>query len=375
VTEHRDLKRLVRERMARTGEAYTTARRHVMAHVTAHAPAGSPDPGRHRESVLVARLLESAGHTAPHTGEPFTEAMVCGLAGGIGFLYAVFEYRDLPPMVTLVAQHHPDPWAPAALRRAGVAFTEAHHTAPKPALAALRRDLDAGHAVLCTVARGHLPWHGDHPFDADPYPVLVTAGRTGAEVVVDDGAGPPHTVAAGDLAAAWSAHRKGRHHRLTVSRERTGGPDVADAVATTVAHLTGPVLGNAFDVNFGLSGMERFADQLGDDRTRAGWLRRFADPRALATGLARVHGCLERELTAPGATRPLYAAFLDEVGFPPEAGAAYRDAGIRWSRVSAAALTSSTGREEPAVALRRLADLAHDARAAERLAVAVIDNR
>ncbi|GAA0924316.1 hypothetical protein GCM10009558_106020 [Virgisporangium aurantiacum] len=364
MTEHRDLKRLVRERMARTGESYSTARRHVTAR--------QPQRSAHRESALVARLLSDAGQLAPHTGEPFTEAMVCGLAGGIGFLYAVFEYKGLPPLVTLVAQHHPAPWAPAALRRAGVASTEAHSGSPAPATTALRRDLDAGGTVLCTIARGRLPWHPDDPFDADPYPVLVTAG-TGDDIMVDDGTGTPRTLPLETFVTAWSAHRKGRHHRLVVTGERTGDPAVRDAIATTVAHLTGPVLGNAFDVNFGLSGLERFASQLRDERTKTGWARRFADPDALAAGLRRVHDCVERELTAPGATRPLYAEFLDEaatiVDLPPAPADAYREAGARWHRLASAALTASHMRE---TALSRLADLADDVLAAERTAAGVI---
>jgi hypothetical protein len=350
--------------MARTGESYSTARRHVVAR--------KPGKPTHRESALVARLLRDAGQLAPHTGEPFTEAMVCGLAGGIGFLYAVFEYKGLPPLVTLVAQHHPDPWAPAALRRAGVGFTEAHSGSPKPATTALRRDLDAGRTVLCTVARGRLPWHADDPFDADPYPVLVTAAPDGG-LTVDDGTGVDNTVPLDEFVAAWSAHRKGRHHRLVVTGERTGDLAVRDAIATTVAHLTGPVLGNAFDVNFGLSGLERFATQLRDDRTKTGWARRFADPDALAAALRRVHDCVEREYTAPGATRPLYAEFLDEaatiVDLPPGAADAYREAGNRWHGLAAAALTASQTRE---TALSRLADLADDVLAAERAAAGVI---
>lgn len=368
MTEQRDLKRLVRERMARTGESYSTARRHVTNR--------KPHKSTHRESALVARLLRDAGQLAPHTGEPFTEAMVCGLAGGIGFLYAVFEYKGLPPLVTLVAQHHPDPWAPAALRRAGVAFTEAHSGSPAPATTALRRDLDDGRTVLCTIARGRLPWHPDDPFDADPYPVLVTAAPDGTDLVVDDGTGVENTVPVETFVTAWSAHRKGRHHRLVVTGktgERTGDPAVRDAIATTVAHLTGPVLGNAFDVNFGLSGLERFATQLRDERTKTGWARRFADPDALAAGLRRVHDCIERELTAPGATRPLYAEFLDEaatiVDVPPAAGDAYREAGERWHGLASAALTASHEKE---TALSRLADLADDVLAAERTAAGVI---
>src|SRR5690606_12820236 len=59
----------------------------------------------HRESALVQRLLASAG-------VELSEAMACGLGGGIGFMYAVFEYKQAPhPLLTFVTQHHPRPWA------------------------------------------------------------------------------------------------------------------------------------------------------------------------------------------------------------------------------------------------------------------------
>jgi hypothetical protein len=107
---------------------------------------------------------------------------------------------------------------------------------------------------------------------AGPYPVVV-AGRRDDILLVDDHAALPRRISAEDFAAAWSAHRKGRCQRLTVDGSGSE-PDLAeamrDAVATTVAHLTGPVLGNSFDVNMGFSGMARFAEQLRDTRGRTG---------------------------------------------------------------------------------------------------------
>jgi hypothetical protein len=46
---------------------------------------------------------------------------------------------------------------------------------------------------------------------------------------------------------------------------------VRQAIATTIAHLTGPVLGNTFDVNFGFSGMAKLAEQLRDGKGKTGW--------------------------------------------------------------------------------------------------------
>lgn len=352
MTERRALKRLIRERMSRTAESYTTARRQVLAKAgradAPPLPAGIV-PGydtfgveSHRPSALVVHVLR-------HFGAEYGEAMVAGLAGGIGFMYFVFDYTGMPPMMTIVAQHHPEPWAPAALGRLGVPLAAAHSSKPAPALKKLYAELDAGRPVLCTVDQSRLPWHGMPPgYGADPY-VVVVAGREGDSLLVDDEATQPSRIPADRFAEAWSAHRKGRHHMLTP----TGPPAatdlaaaVRDAIATTVAHLTGPVLGNNFDVNFGLSGMAKLAGQLRDGTAKTGWARRFGEPVPLYHGLRRLYECLELQLTAPGATRPLYAEFLTEaVALLPhardvldEAAERFRRSGATWSRLAARAL-------------------------------------
>ena len=378
MTQHRQLKQRVRARMARTGETYSTARRHV---VGLARPGRRPEglvpryeafgADRHRISSLVSHLLTQAGHLAPHTGRPYTEAMVCGLGGGIGFLYAIFEYQGLPPLITIVAQHHPDPWLPAVLDRLGVAATEEHSGKPAPAVEALRAGLGRGEAVWCVVDRTALPWHAGAPaLPTDPYPVVV-AGSDGDTLYVDDIGATPHPIGADDFAAAWTRYKKGRHHRVVLGRP--GDTDlpaaIRSALATTVAHMTGPVLGNNFDANFGLSGMARFAAQLRDTRTRSGCVRRFAEPGAFAWALHRLHECLELEYTAPGATRPIYADFLDEAaGVLGDAGLAdaageFRESGRAWSRL--ADLAAETADADPEVA-----ELAH-----RRIAVAMSQGR
>jgi hypothetical protein len=352
MTEHRTRKRLVRERMARTGESYTTARRHVLAR-TASESATAPLPsgllpgydrfggGQHHESTLLAHVLRQRGITAPHTGEPYTEAMLCGLGGGIGFMVAVFEYKGLPPMLTVVAQHHPEPWAPAVLDRLGCPYQKSHSSSTAAALGALRKELEAGNPVWSTIARSHAATG----IDADAYPVVV-AGRDGETLYLDDVAPAPRGIDEAAFGAAWSAHRKGRHERLTVTGTPTVElPDaIRAAIATTVAHLTGPVLGNAFDANFGISGMSRLAAQLRDRRSKTGWLRRFGTPQTLGVGLARLAECLEVSYTAPAATRPLYADFLDEaaslVRDAPlaEAATMFRASGALWSKLASRAL-------------------------------------
>ena len=338
MTEQRALKKLVRQRMARTGESYTTARRHVMAKA-ARADAPQPPAGvlytefgtdQHHEASLIRHAL----------GSTHDEALIAGLAGGIGFMYFVFEYRGMPPMLTIVAQHHPQPWVPTALERLNVPFTE--EQSGKPRFDRLRAALDDGHPVFCTVDRSRLPWHGLEPGPgSDPYTVVV-AGYRGDTLLVDDESAAPHAIGAEEFGAAWSAHRKGRHRMIVPRGPATGDPDVPGAIRRTAGHLDGPVLGNAFDVNFGFSGMDKLAAKLRDTRTKNGWERRFGLPVPFFHGMSRLHACLETEYTAPSAPRPLYAQFLDGAG-RPEAAALFRESAAGWSRLSALALETVDG--------------------------------
>src|SRR5215216_8087788 len=89
----KDFKRLVRARMGRTGESYTTARARLRPDGDPTRP--GPLRGRHPDTAALTRLLAALGVTGPDGGRPLTEAMALGIAGGIGFAYFVFEYEEL----------------------------------------------------------------------------------------------------------------------------------------------------------------------------------------------------------------------------------------------------------------------------------------
>jgi len=215
-----------------------------------------------------------------------------------------------------------------------------------------------------------------------PYAVAVAGERDGL-LIVDDGGEQARTIARSQFLLAWSRHRKGRHLRFVVD------PPTADmehaqltaavhaAVSTTVAHLTGPVLGHSFDSNFGFSGMRRLAEQLRDTRTKTGWLRRFGSAETFSAGVGRLHECLERTYTAPAATRPLYAAFLDESAAAlgerrlAEAATLFGASGDLWSAIAdrAAEAIDEGSCAAPADLFSALADLVEKARSVEEQAV------
>ncbi len=378
MTKQRSLKRRVRERMERTGETYTTAHRKVTSRRPERREPGLLEsyPGgglaAHRESALVQRLLASAGVQV-------SEAMACGLGGGIGFMYAVFEYKELPhPLLTFVTQHHPRPWIEEVAANLGLELVRETSSAPAAALRKLDSALAAGRPALLTVGRAGLPWHADaSPMEAfDPYTVVV-AGKDGDGYLVDDCGEQVERVSASELATAWGLHKKGRFAVQTLSVPEGGAADlegaVRSAVGTTVAHMTGPVIGNAFDVNFGLSGIEKWVGEVADGRTRKGWRARFGEPEAFAYAMGRVADCFTTQYGSPGATRPIYAEFLREAGAatPLKLGEAAVAADAS-ARLWEAAVEVAESAPDPEAAFAAIADLAGRALAAERTLVTAL---
>ncbi|MCR3747337.1 BtrH N-terminal domain-containing protein [Lentzea californiensis] len=288
MTEQKSFKRLVRARMERTGESYTTARRHVLK--------DARPTGQMHDSWLLREVLD----------DEWSEAMLAGLAGGIGFMYFVFEYKGHAPTMTIVARHHPAPFIPTALMHAGIAHEVTSTTSARKAEQQLR---SADGPVICLLGK-----------EKHPAGVLGTDGDT--VTVHNHGT---HQQPLAEFMASWG---QGKHEMISIGEGR-GEPDVAAAVRMTCEHLTGPVLGNNFDVNFGFSGMGKFAEQL-RDKGKKGWAQRWAGDPALPQ--QRLHDCLEVEYTAPGATRPLYAEFLAEAGLP--GAQEFQESGRLWSEIA-----------------------------------------
>lgn len=94
-----------------------------------------------------------------------------------------------------------------------------------------------------------------------------------------------------------------------------GGPDletgIRQAIEKTCANLTGPVLGNDFDANFGFRGLEKLASEL-RSTARKGWHARFSHPERMFVVLQRLYAGIETEWGSTGGMRLLYADFLDE---------------------------------------------------------------
>ena len=230
-------------------------------------------------------MLEAAGVTAAHDGEPLDEPMVAGLAGGIGFMYFSFSYAGHLPTMTIVPRIHPRPFLAGALERAGIAHRSGDHQRRQgragswtPPSTPAQPDLHRRPRPGC----GHQTW-ADAFAGAAPYDVAV-AGAAGTTCCSTTSVWSRSRSRPRRSRPPAPAHRKSRHRMVVVepgARPVDLVPAIRAALAVTVHDLTEDVMPGNFAGNFGLRGLAKWADAVADRRgPRAGAGCSTAAPRS-----------------------------------------------------------------------------------------------
>ncbi len=65
--------------------------------------------GLHWETGSLRNFLAYKGVQAPHTDQPYSEAMLLGISGGIVMGYYIFNYEGYDPMVRILTRNTFDP--------------------------------------------------------------------------------------------------------------------------------------------------------------------------------------------------------------------------------------------------------------------------
>jgi hypothetical protein len=376
MTRHRDFKALVRERMDKTGERYTAARAQLLGKASA-APSVLAFPGVlpgyrtfggiQSGTAALSNTLSSTGAVSSLDGSPFSETLINGLCGGPGFLYAVFEYKGWPPMLSLALRSRsmPDAYIAEGWSRVGMNVKVSETTSPVAARKALDRALDEGQAALCVADAASLPWTGlPLAFVGGGPQVVAVAGRDGDDYWIDDRAARPRRISARQLSAARAAYRKAKNRLATFDGPKPGHDAkraVREAIADTAKRYVEPAVPKSFWVNCGFSGLDKWRQMLVDSKDKRGWPTVFSDGARACAGLQRLHEWIECQ-SAPQAGRSLYADFLDSaartLAAPPlaRAAATYREAGVLWASIGGiiAACDDPTVRKACALADDRL---------------------
>ncbi len=305
--------------------------------------------GRHWETGTVANFWAYRGVKAPHTGRPYSEALLLGVSGGAAMGYFTFAYEGYDPTVRILTRNTFDPWM-TMLSRLGVA-QNVHQTAkPDKAVANLIAALEEGTPAIVWADVWNLPYNA-LSFDDGMwamFPILVYGyDETAGVARIADRARVGLTTTAGKLATARGRTKKGGHRLATLEAPN---PDklsaaVSDGIRDSIRLYTEPPPRGSAN-SFGLKAYHHWAEALTRPKARTSWEREFpAGPKmyaALTSAFTDI--ALFGKAIGNHADRALYADFLDEAGVilgKPELGRAagqFRQAATAWSALAEALL-------------------------------------
>lgn len=353
MTIHKHLKERVRARMQKTGESYASARRQVLRQA---APAETDPaarwhfPGNVPATTALRILLAHAGVRAPHTGAPLSEAMLFGLAGGIGIGVCAFYYEKEQFASFFVAGRHrwydDVAYLESVCGRMGLTPTKRETASAKAAEKQLRDALVDG-PCIAWVDMAHLP-HRALPavWSGGGYHVITIYRMDDSAALIGDLTDEPISLSLPDLAKARARIKKQKHRLLFLPESpspKNLAPLVREGLRACLAGLDAAGAPKHARSMFMLEAIRQWAERLSGSKDPLRWERVFAPPR-LWRGLLGMYDFIEHYGTGGGLCRPLFAEFLteaaDALGEAKLRALAkhYVELGQAWSELAQAAL-------------------------------------
>ncbi len=309
--------------------------------------------GLHFTSGYPRNVLAYQGALAPHTGQPYSEALIMGLNGGICAGYFTFEYQGHDPHLHFLT-YYPFMDEPGAVfERLAIARHTQQTTNPQKAVANVWDALAQGKPAVVWADIATLGYTELRQGDPDVYMVMpvVVYGYDSEGVHIADRARVPLVVPAETFEAARARIKKYRFRMMTL-----GAPDAHRLPAAVEAGIRScisiftedpPVGGKQARQNFGFNAYTRWANLLVNTKDATGWPKRFAPGRRMTNGLISAYTYLELYYTGGHGARGVYADFLEEAAVilnrPAlrDAAGQFRTAAARWDALTAALLPDS----------------------------------
>lgn len=275
--------------------------------------------GRHWETGSIHNALALQGVKAPHTGKPYSEALLLGVSGGIAFGYFTFEYKGYLPHVALLTRNTFNPFN-TILERLGIAQDLQQTNKAEAAEKNLLDALNAGLHPLVWADYSLLPYN-DLPYDEGMWgmlPVLAVATDGGTVTLADRSSQPLH-ISMADLTKARGRVKDDKYRIMTLSAPQASklAGAVHKGICQAIQLFTEEPPKGARD-NFGFAAYQKLADMLVNTRNKHSWERFFPAGVRMYHALAGspsqpgAYHWVNTWGSADGAERGLYADFLKE---------------------------------------------------------------
>ena len=272
--------------------------------------------GTHWETGSIANALAHRGLTAPHSGQPYSEALLMGVSGGAVMGYFNFAYEGYDPHARILTRNTFDPWD-TQLSRLGVVQNIQHTGKPERGVRNLVEALEEGHAAIVWADIFSLPYNAlsldGGMWAMFPHVVYGYDEETNIAHLADR---IPRsiTIPADVLQAARARVKKDKFRVVTLD------PPLADKLASAVQlgiwdsiklYTEAPPKGSKN--NFGLRAFDWWAEQLTNPRARMSWEKVFPPGRKMLAGLTSAYDdIIHFGKRDDPADRLKFAAFLEE---------------------------------------------------------------
>ncbi len=304
--------------------------------------------GKHYLTAALTNVLAAQGMVNPHTGKPFSEAMILGIGGGLGAGYILWEFKSYESAVIVLGfrnrWNYPVDFLTHACQRIGFAVDVQETTSKKNALANLKNGLESGVPVLTWVDKAHLP-HQQLPERMKAH-ISYVVGVYGLDeeagiVQVDDIAPCLINVDLEAFTAGRARISSDKNRTMTV--KMTGVVDLPAAIRAGIQDCI-EHLGRDSE-SFALPVYKKWANLMTNASNKKGWPVVFQSRKGLYSTLRGIFEGIVLDSTDGAGLRNMYADFLteaaDALGNPTltEAADAYRVTAARWDELANSVLS------------------------------------
>ncbi|MGE0529367.1 MAG: DUF4872 domain-containing protein [Bdellovibrionales bacterium] len=311
--------------------------------------------GEHAESATIKNLLAFAGVENPNTGQPLSEPLCFGIAGGIGAGYSFCPsmiHHGFGSGIHIVGRHKSYAtsaiWYEGFFQRVGISPRILETTSKSRAFQNLLEELKENRPVVVWCSRPALPYLGNSldACDLQMYTFIVFGLDEEKNLAHgSDRAPTPVTLSLEVLATARNGVCSHRNRTLTIGPGQTISKEklkqgIEDGIKACADHLLHGKM-----KTYSLPGLEIWAKMIANNKNKDGWLKVYPGP-LLFSALRDVFLSIENTGVRGGLLRPIYADFLDEAaqitGRKPLSDLAedYRNLANLWTALAEHALPS-----------------------------------
>ena len=305
--------------------------------------------GIHPETATMTNVLANQGFVSPHNGRPLSEAMVLGIAGGLGCGYILWEFKKYESAILVMGFQNKWNYTTEFMQnfcdRVGVQAQFLETGGAKTAVKHLDKALADGRFPIAWVDQEKLPYFYLRPMYSGCFGHFVTVfGQENGRYLLDDRAQKPLSVAGETLELARG--RIGSYkNRLLLLQGSGSAFDLPTAIMAGLEDCVDYL--SQTSQTFALPVYKKWAKMMTDSKNKKGWPVVFKEKVGLYSTLRSLHEGIKHFGTAGGGLRGFYADFLDEaeaiLNMPGlgEAATQYRQVAALWSSFAEAVLPDS----------------------------------